>query len=184
MKADRNDAPEAWLASRPRKNGNPGIVLAGVIGTVITLGALNVAGQAFKQTTVKSVAENRQQATITPIAEVARAEPVPAKDWDRIVEEQARRDAMPRQEPEQANNSEPPVARQRVFNDQNYIPRGADNVLSSRAIPKSVPQEQPKEKLRVIGIKEEAKLKDFCGGREGSIERRNCRSQIGLDHRD
>lgn len=107
MKADRNDAPEAWLASRPRKNGNPGIVLAGVIGIVITLGALNVAGQAFKQTTVKSVAENRQQATITPIAEVARAEPVPAKDWDRIVEEQARRDAIPRQEPEQANNSEP-----------------------------------------------------------------------------
>ena len=183
MKADRDDAPE-WLTSRPRKRGNLGVVLAGAIGMVVTLGALTVAGQAFMQSTVKNLAENRQQPKPTPVAEISRAEPAPRNDWDKIVEEQARRDAMSLQQPEQPTGSDSPAVKQTVFNDQNYTPRGADNVLSSREIPKPVIQEQPKEKLRVTGIKEERKLKDFCGGEEGSIERRNCRSQIGLNHRD
>ena len=183
MKADRNDAPE-WLTSRPRKRGNAGVILAGVLGTVVTLGALNVAGQAFLQTTVKNLAENRQQPKPKPIAEITRAEPTPRNDWDKIVEEQARRDAMSQQRFEQPTGSGGPAVKQTVFNDQNYTPRGADNVLSSREIPKLVAQEQSQETLRVTGIKEDRKLKDFCWGKEGSIERRNCRSQIGLNHRD
>lgn len=183
MKADRNDAPE-WLTSRPRKNGKLGVVLAGVAGIVVTFGALTLAGQAFMQNTVKNQAANSQQPKPKPVAEITRAEPAPRNDWDEIVEEQARRDAMSQQQPEQPNGSDSPAAKQTVFNDQNYTPRGADNVLSPREIPKPVTQEQPKEKLRVTGIKEETKLKDWCWGREGSIERRNCRSQIGLNHRD
>lgn len=183
MKAERSDDPE-WLTSRPRKGSNAGVILAGVLGTVVTLGALNVAGQAFLQTTVKNLADNRQEPKPKPVAEITRAEPAPSKDWQRIVEEQVRRDAMSQQQPEQPTGSDSPAVKQTVFNDQNYTPRGADNVLSSREIPKPVIQEQPKEKLRVTGIKEETKLKDWCWGREGSIERRNCRSQIGLNHRD
>lgn len=183
MKADRDDAPE-WLTSRPSKGSNLKVVLAGVIGTAVTLGVLTLAGQAFMKNTVKNLAANSQQPKLTPVAEITRAEPTPRNDWDRIVEEQARRDAMSQQQPEQPTGSDSPAAKQNVFNDHNYTPRGADNVLSSRETPKPVIQEQPKEKLRVTGIKEERKLKDFCGGKEGSIERRNCRSQIGLNHRD
>lgn len=183
MKADRDDAPE-WLTSRPSKGSNLKVVLAGTIGTVVTLGALTLAGQAFMQNTVKNLAANSQQPKPKPVAEITRAEPTPRNDWDRIVEEQARRDAMSQQQPEQPTGSGSPAVKQTVFNDQNYTPRGADNVLSSRETPKPVAQEQSQETLRVTGIKEERKLKDLCWGKEGSIERRNCRSQIGLNHRD
>lgn len=105
MKADRDEAPE-WLTSRPSKGTNPKVVVAGMVGTVITLGVLALTGQAFMQPTVKSTAESRQQPKGTTITEANRAEPAPVKDWDRIVEEQARRDAISRQESEQANSSE------------------------------------------------------------------------------
>ncbi|GIZ12222.1 hypothetical protein [Pseudomonas sp. NCCP-436] len=183
MKADRDDAPE-WLTSRPSKGSHLKVVLAGTIGTVVTLGALTLAGQAFMQNTVKNLAANSQQPKPKPVAEITRAESATRNDWESIVEEQARRDAMFQQQPEQPTGSDSPAVKQTVFNDQNYTPRGADNVLSSREIPKSVIQEQPKEKLQVTGIKEERKLKDFCGGKQGSIERRNCKSHVGLNYRD
>ncbi|SUD39499.1 Uncharacterised protein [Ectopseudomonas mendocina] len=168
MKADRDDAPE-WLTSRPSKGSHLKVVLAGTIGTIVTLGALTLAGQAFMQNTVKNLAANSQQPKPKPVAEIIRAEPTPRNDWDRIVEEQARRDAMSQQQPEQPTGSDSPAVKQTVFNDQNYTPRGADNVLSSREIPKPVIQEQPKEKLRVTGIKEETKLKDWCWGEKEAL---------------
>lgn len=181
MKADRNDAPE-WLTSKPRKHGNLGVVLAGVIGAVVTLGALNMAGQAFMQTTVKSLAENRQQPKPTPVAEIARAEPVPRSDWDKIVEEQARRDAMSPPQPEQPTGSDSPAVKQTVFNDHNYTPRGADNVLSLSDTYQPAEQEKSAGKLRVTVIKE-TKDETCWPLKEGSIERRNCKAYIGLEHR-
>lgn len=183
MKADRDDAPE-WLTSKPSKRDNMGAVVAGVIGVIVTLGALTLGDQAFMKNTVKNLAANSQPPKPKPVAEITRAESAPRNDWDSIVEEQARRDAMSQQQPDQHAGSDSPTFKQTVFNDQNYTPRGADNVLSSREIPKPVAQEQSQETLRVTGIKEERKLKDLCWGKEGSIERRNCRSQIGLNHRD
>jgi len=183
MRADRDDAPE-WLTSQPRKRGM-GAVVAGVIGMVITLGALTLGGQAFMQNTVKNLAANNQQPKPKPVAEITRSEPTPRNDWDKIVEEQARRDAMSQQQPERPTSSNSTAAKQTVFNDQNYTPRGADNVLSLRESDQPAELEKPAEKVRVTVIKEEQKLKDWaCWGKEGSIERRNCRSKIGLNHRD
>ena len=179
MKADRDDAPE-WLTSRPRKSGSRRAVLAGVIGTVITLGALNVAGQAFLQNTVKNLAENRQQPKPKPVAEITRAEPTPRNDWDKIVEQQAKRDAMSQQQPEQPTGSESPTTKQNIFNDHNYTPRGADNVLSLRESYQPVEPEKPAEKVRVTVIKE-TKDQTCWPLKEGSIERRNCKSYIGLN---
>lgn len=184
MKADRDDAPE-WLTSRPRKSGSMVAVLAGGVGMVITLGLLTVAGEAFMQSTVKNLAENRQQPKPKPVAEITRVEPAPAKDWDRIVEQQARRDAMSQQLSEQLSGSGSPAIKQTVFNDQNYTARGADNVLSLRESYQPGEPEKPAGKVRVTVIKEKQKLKDWaCRGREGSIERRNCRSHVGLNYRD
>ncbi|MGE8296967.1 MAG: hypothetical protein ACN6PH_15630 [Pseudomonas sp.] len=182
MKADRNDAPE-WLTSRPRKRGNAGAIIAGVLGTVVTLGALNVAGQAFLQTTVKNLAENRQQPKPKPVAEITRAEPETSKDWQRIVEEQVRRDAMSPQQPEQPTGSDSPAVKQTIFNDQNYTPRGADNVLSLRETYQRAEPEKPTGKVRVTVIKE-TKDQTCWPLKEGSIERRNCKSHVGLNYRD
>lgn len=178
MKADRNDAPE-WLTSRPRKRGNLGVVLAGAIGMVVTLGALTVAGQAFMQTTVKNLAENRQQPKPTAVAEISRAEPVRRNDWDKIVEEQARRDAMSQQQPEQPAGSDSATLKQTVFNDKNYKPRGAENVLSLSESYQPKEQEKPAEKLRVTIIKE-TKDSTCWPLKDGSIERRNCKNYKGL----
>lgn len=185
MKADRTDAPE-WLTRRTRKRGNAGAIIAGVLGTVVTLGALNVASQAFLQTTVKNLAENRQQPKPKPVAEITRAEPAPSKDWQRIVEEQVRRDAMPPQQPEQPTGSDSPAEKQTVFNDQNYTPRGADNVLSLGGSYQPVEQEKPAEKVRVTIIEQTPSMKDRAcwPHKEGSIERRNCKSHVGLNYRD
>jgi len=182
MKADRTDAPE-WLTRRTRKRGNAGAIIAGVLGTVVTLGALNVAGQAFLQTTVKNLAENRQEPKPKPVAEITRAEPETSKDWQRIVEEQVRRDAMSQQQPEQPTGSDSPAVKQTVFNDQNYTPRGADNVLSLGGSYQTVEQEKPAGKVRVTVIKE-TKDQTCWPLKEGSIERRNCKSHVGLNYRD
>lgn len=184
MKADRDDAPE-WLTSRTSKGSNLKVVLAGTIGTVVTLGALTLAGQAFMQNTVKNLAANSQPPKPKPVADIIRAEPTPRNDWDKIVEEQARRDAMSTQQPEQPYDSDSPAVKQTVFNDQNYTPRGADNVLSLRESYRPVESENPPEKVRVTVIKEDQKLRDWvCGGKEGSIEKRNCKAKVGLNNRD
>lgn len=182
MKADRDDAPE-WLTSRPSKGSNLKVVLAGTIGTVVTLGALTLAGQAFMQNTVKNLAANSQPPKPKPIAEIIRAEPTPRNDWDKIVEEQARRDAMSTQQPEQPTGSDSPAVKQTVFNDQNYAPRGADNVLSLRDTYQPAEPEKPAGKMRVTVIKE-TKDATCWPLKEGSIERRNCKSHIGLNRRD
>ncbi|PIA70714.1 hypothetical protein [Pseudomonas sediminis] len=182
MKADRDDAPE-WLTSRPSKGSNLKVVLAGTIGTVVTLGALTLAGQAFMQNTVKDLAANSQPPKPKPVAEITRAEPAPRNDWDRIVEEQARRDAMSTQQPEQPTGSDSPAVKQTVFNDQNYTPRGADNVLSLRDTYKPAEPEKPADKVRVTVIKE-TKDSTCWPLKEGSIERRNCRLGVGLNYRE
>ncbi|WP_178101764.1 hypothetical protein [Pseudomonas yangonensis] len=185
MKADRDDAPK-WLTSRQSKGSNLKVVLAGTIGTVVTLGALTLAGQAFMQNTVKNLAANSQQSKPKPVAEITRAEPAPRDDWDKIVEEQARRDAMSQQQPEQPIDSDSPAVKQTVFNDQNYAPRGADNVLSLRDTYQPAEPEKPAGKVKVTIIEQTPSMKDRAcwPHKEGSIERRNCRSRVGLNHRD
>lgn len=182
MKADRDDAPE-WLTSRPSKGSHLKVVLAGTIGTVVTLGALTLAGQAFMQNTVKNLAANSQPPKPKPVAEITRVEPAPRIDWDEIVEEHARRDAMSQQQPEQPTGSDSPATKQNIFNDHNYTPRGADNVLSLRETYQHDEQEKTTGKVRVTVIKE-TKDQTCWPLKEGSIERRNCKSHVGLNYRN
>ena len=181
MKADKNDAPE-WIKSSSRKRGNLRMVIPGLIGTVITIGALHVASQAFLQGTVKNLAESKQQPKPLPVAEIRRAEP--ETNWSKVVEEQARRDAMPQPHAQLPTSTEKTATKQTVFNDLNYTPRGADNVLTFQDTYQPIEPEKPAGKVQVTGIKENRKLKDFCGNPKGSIEQRNCKSRIGLEHRN
>ena len=182
MKSDKDDAPE-WLRSDTRKRSSLTMLIPGLIGTGITLGALYFGGQALMKGTVQELAERRTPPKPTPVAEITRAEPAPRKDWDRIVEQQARRDAMSQQQPEQPTSSDSPATKQNIFNDHNYTPRGADNVLSLRDSYQPAEPEKPAGKVRVTVIKE-TKDQTCWPLKEGSIERRNCKSHVGLNYRD
>lgn len=189
MKADRDDAPE-WLTSRPQKRGNMGAVVAGLIGVVVTLGALTLGGQAFMKNTVKNLAASSQQPKPKPVAEITRSEPMPRNDWDKIVEEQAKRDAMSRQRVEQSNSSDSSATKQTVFNDQNYTPKGAINLVDAREWGTAEPYEQTRkrqeeQKITVIG--EQNRPEDWiCShfGKDGSLSRRDCKSRYQLNNRN
>lgn len=178
MKADRDDAPE-WLRSDTRKRSSLAMLIPGMIGTGITLGALYFGSQFLLQSKVQEMAEKRMPPKPTPVAEITQADPAPRKDWDRIVEQQARRDAMSQQQPEQPTGSNSSAAKQNIFNDHNYTPRGADNVLSLRESYQPAEPEKPAGKVRVTVIKE-TKDQTCWPLKEGSIKRRNCKSYIGL----
>lgn len=189
MKADRDDAPE-WLTSQPRKRGM-GAVVVGVIGMIVTLGALTLGGQAFMQNTVKNLAANSQQPKPTPVAEITRSEPTPRNDWDKIVEEQARRDTMSRQQrPEQPTGLAIPVPKQTVFNDQNYIPKGAINLVDAREWGAAEPYEQTRkrqEEQKIIVIGQQNKPEDWiCSyfGKDGSLRKRDCKARYQLNNRN
>lgn len=90
---------------------------------------------------------------------------------------------MSQQQPEQPTGSDSPEVKQTVFNDQNYTPRGADNVLSLGGSYQPIEQEKPAGKVRVTVIKE-TKDQTCWPLKEGSIERRNCKSHVGFNYRD
>lgn len=79
------------------------------------------------------------------------------------------------------------TARQTVFNDQNFIARGADTVLNFRVGPNfssSRKKEIPKSlKLTIVGQPRHMKDQACQPYKQGSIESRNCRAWIGLRHR-
>lgn len=185
MKADRNDAPE-YIRTSSRRSGANTWIIPGIIGTCITLGLLHVAGSAFLGGTAQRLAEKNAQSKPVPIAEITQPEPEANKDWQRIVYEQARSDqkAQLYTTPHQTETTSA-SAKQTVFNDNNYIPRGADNVVSFIEPLRTVKEQKPAEKLKVIGIEQKPRMKDSaCWYREGSIEHRNCRSSVGLNYRD
>lgn len=190
MKADKDDAPE-WLTSKPRKRGNMGAVIAGVIGMVVTLGALTLGGQAFMKNTVKNLAANSQQTKPKPVAEITRSEPTPRNDWDKIVEEQARRDAMSRQQqPEPQTGLTTPVPKQTVFNDHNYTPKGAINLVDAREWGTAEPYEQTRkrqEEQKIMVIGEQNRPEDWIcsfAGKDGGLRQRDCKSRYQLNNRN
>jgi len=182
MKADRNDAPD-YITKHPRKSRRLAKLIPGLIGTVITLAVLQMAGSAFLQGTAQSIAEKRIQSKPVPLAEITRVAPVPTKDWDRVVEDVAARGDMAQPSTEKA---QAPSSKQTVFSDANYIARGADNVLTLRKPPQLNEQLAPviKKEITVVGQKPSMKDRACWPHKEGSLERRRCRSNIGLNYRD
>lgn len=177
MKAEWNDAPD-YIRRRPRK-GAVAWLIPGLIGTVIMLAALQMVSSAFLKGTAQGIADKRVQPKPAPVAEIRRAEATVPKDWDRVVEEVAARGATPQP---QAATAEPPP-KQTVFNDKNYVPQGATNIVpATRVIPEpTVTIPPPQKEIVVVG--KESRISDFCPGGEGSIQRRNCKMKVNLNYR-
>lgn len=183
MKAEWNDAPD-YIRRRPRK-GAVAWLIPGLIGTAIMLAALQMASSSFLKGTAQGIADRRIQPKPAPVAEIKRAEPAATKDWDRVVEEAVARGATPQPQSAQpqATTAEPPP-KQTVFNDKNYVPQGATNIVpATRVIPEpaiAIPTRQ--KEIVVVG--KERRISDFCPGGEGSIARRNCKSSVNLNLRN
>lgn len=185
MKAEWNDAPD-YIRRRPRK-GVVAWLIPGLIGTAIMLAALQMASSSFLKGTAQGIADKRVQPKPAPVAEITRAEPAATKDWDKIVDEVAARDVNSQPQLQPKAEIEATAARkQTVFTEANYIPRGANNVLSFKEPLK--PNEQPipaaKKEIVVVGQKPSMKDRACWPHKEGSIESRNCRSRVGLNYRD
>jgi hypothetical protein len=183
MKADWNDAPD-YITRHPRKSRRLAKLIPGLIGTVITLAVLQMAGSAFLQGTAQNIAEKRIHPKPAPIAEISRTEPAPARDWDKVVEEVAARGATPQPKPQpgqpRSGTVETPVNKQNVFNDGNYTPQGAHNVVPAVSTYQPNEVQTPRKKQEIVVVGKETRIRDFCPFREGSIERRNCKMSADL----
>ncbi|AWM59622.1 hypothetical protein C6Y58_09065 [Stutzerimonas stutzeri] len=185
MKAEWNDAPD-YIRRHPRK-GAVAWLIPGLIGTAIMLAALQMVSSAFLKGTVQGIANRRTQPKPAPVAEITRAKPAATKDWDKVVEEVAARGATPQPQSPQplAVTTESPSKRT-VFNDKNYKPRGADNVISFQEPPQPIEHKKTTGNKEVIVVGQKRSMKDqACWPyKDGSIEERNCRASVGLKYRD
>jgi len=76
--------------------------------------------------------------------------------------------------------------RQASFNDQNFVPTGARNVVSLHQRIGDVPLAEAPQKMKLTIVRQSPSMKDqACWPyRQGSVEARNCRLSVGLKHRD
>ena len=183
MKAEWNDAPD-YIRRRPRK-GAVAWLIPGLIGTAIMLAALQMASSSFLKGTAQGIADKRVQPKPAPVAVITRAEPAAPKDWDRVVEEVAARGATPQPQSAQPQaSSAVPPPKQTVFNDKNYVPQGATNIVpATRVIPESAVA-IPNRQKEIVVVGKERRISDFCPGGEGSIQRRNCKASVNLSVRN
>ncbi|MDH1729862.1 hypothetical protein N5F00_10215 [Pseudomonas chengduensis] len=194
MKADMDDMPE-YL--KTRKQESPWRMVAVMaIGTGVVVGGLSLFGGGFIDR-AKTIASGdglrddigllqpqpKQQESARPQGAVARRETyTPTQtfrtDEPLIIERGGVYDPEPTQ-PE----------RQTVFNDQNYRPQGAANVVSFNApvITSETRQATAPKQQEIVIVGQEQKPGDWvCTfmGNEGSLERRNCKSSMQLYKRN
>ena len=184
MKADWNDAPD-YIRTRARRGNTKGLIIAGVIGTCVALAGLAFTDSGYMSGVAKNFT-NPNYVRPTPDYERQGNTSSETKDWDRVVEQQARRDRARETatitQPAQ-NESQPAQVKQTSFHDRNYVPRGAYNVVPATKVPpKEI--EKPKKPKEIVVVGKETRAEDFCPGRKGSIERRNCRMYIDLNSRN
>lgn len=79
-----------------------------------------------------------------------------------------------------------PAAWQTSFNDQNFIPTGAHNIITLYHSSDNSPRVESPRKVKLTIVQQTPSMKDrVCWPfRQGSIESRNCRLSVGLKHRD
>lgn len=194
MKADMDDMPEYLKA---RKQESPWRMVAIMaIGTGVVVGGLGLFGGGFIDR-AKTIASGnglrddigllqpqpKQQESARPQGAVARREtytpPQTVRTEEPLVIERGGAYEPESTQPE----------RQTVFNDQNYKPQGAANVVSFNApvITSEAQQVTAPARQEIVIVGQEQKPGDwvctFIGG-EGSLERRNCKSSMQLHKRN
>ncbi len=170
MIADITDAPKRVIRTR-QKRSHVYVLICMVIGSTAAIGAFHFGSRI---STVDSVFN---QAISYPRSD---AESTRASG---TVQRQSLDSSWPRASDTHLSTNS---ARQTVFNDQNYIPRGADNVVALRAAYDLSPDRTAPEKVKLTIVRQSPRMKErACWPyRQGSIESRNCSASIGLKYRD
>ncbi len=187
MSAEPDDAPD-WLVQKPRRAGPVALVVCLAVGGLATLAAVQLVSRALPGPPTSVGTDH--------LALGAEAAAHPAPERVDTVRGTVRR-ATPSTVEGNAvaaatspSNVPPPAAaigKQTVFNDRNFTPRGADNVVSFSEAPRSlVPEEAPPQPTKVTVVHQTPSMKDrVCWPyKAGSLEHRNCRSAVGLQYRD
>ena len=187
MSAEPDDAPD-WLVQKPRRARPIALIVCLAIGGLATLATLELASRALPgpSTSVGTGLPALRAEAAAPFAPepaeairgmVRRATPAPG-------EEIAVAAATP---PSKVQPPQALAGKQTVFNDQNFTPRGADNVVSFNDAPRSLaPEEAAPQPTKVTIVHQTPSMKDrACWPyTAGSLEHRNCRSAVGLQYRD
>lgn len=187
LRAEPDDAPD-WLVQKPRRAWPVALVVSLVIGSLATLTALELASRALPGLPTSLGTDHptlsaEARAPFAPVpadairGTVRRATPSP-------VEGNAASAVTP---PSNVQPSAASDGKQTVFNDQNFTPRGADNVVSFSEAPRSeATEEAPSQLTKVTVVHQTPSMKDrACWPyKAGSLEHRNCRSAVGLEYRD
>ena len=167
IKADISDAPERVFRRHPKQNVFRTVICL-LIGSLATVGALQLIGRSpstdspHKQ--MESPAERDQALTYVTRQGLD-------SSWLRASSEVLLPD---------------PAAKQTVFNDQNFVPRGADNVVAFRVGSGLTPTSEAPKQAKLTIVRQSPSMRErVCWPyRQGSIESRNCRASVGLKHRD
>jgi len=187
MSAEPDDAPD-WLVQKPRRARPVALVVCLAVGGLATFTALELASRALLGPSAsvgtdhpalpaETAAHPAPEPADTVRGTVRRATPSP-------VEENA---AAAATSPSNVQPSAAAIGKQTVFNDRNFTPRGADNVVSFSEAPRTLaPEEAPPQPTKVTVVRQTPSMKDrACWPyKAGSLEHRNCRSAVGLQYRD
>lgn len=171
MKADISDAPERVIR-RHRKQNVLYTAIFLVIASLAAAGALQLLGPPpnLDSTDKQTQSPTGREEALTRVNEMPPREGLDSS-WLRASSDIRLPDHSPRQT---------------VFNDQNFIPRGADNVIATRISSDLSPKPEAEKKATLTIVRQSPSMKERgCWPyRQGSIESRNCRASIGLKHRD
>lgn len=173
MKADISDAPERVI----RKHHTLGVsytVIILVIGSLTTIGALPLISRVRGPSL-----ESAYKQTVSPTGE----NEVMTRSSDRPLRQDLDSSRLRASSDIRLPSN---AARQTVFNDQNFIPRGADNVVAFPVSPDLSPRTEASKKPKLTIVRQSLSMKErACWPyRQGSIESRNCHAWVGLKHRD
>ena len=183
MRAEWDDIPSHVLKRRKKPRLAIALIL---LSPLFTFAALFLPQPPFYQGFTPQQAVNNVKALVSPkpvqqVIVYSSIDEMPSEER-KFFEEHVRRQKQLREQ--QTLKAQQPPARQTVFNDDNYIPRGADNVVSFPVIPKKIEDKLPKRPKEIVVVGKERRISDYCPYREGSLERRSCKANIKLSTRN
>jgi hypothetical protein len=193
MKADMDDMPE-YLKTRTQESPWRMVAMM-VIGTGIVVGGLSLFGGGFIDR-AKTIASGEglkdDIGLLQPQPkqqEVAQPQGAVARDENYTPQQTFRSDEPLIIERGGAYEPEPTQSeRQTVFNDQNYRPQGAVNVVSfNTPAANETPKAAAPKQQEIVIVGQEQRPGDWvCSyiGGEGSVDKRNCKSSMQLHKRN
>jgi hypothetical protein len=171
MKADISDAPER-VTRRHHKHGVFYLAVCLILGSTAAIGTIQAINRAsgIDAAHKHAISPNGVEGELIRNSGMA-----PVQD-------------LAGSQTQASSDIHPPAnaVRQTVFNDQNFIAKGADNVITFSARSDPPPRNELSKPLKLTIVGQPPRMKEqACRTlKQGSIESRNCRSWIGLMHRN